>query len=215
MKRVKMDYNNAMGVEYRVVKDAERDGQPARVVSGARTYAAETGEIWDALTNAKRIPRWFLPITGDLKMGGRYQLEGNAGGEITRCDSPEALDLTWEYAENVSWVTVRLEPDGEGTRLTLEHIMLKDEASEKHWKQFGPGATGVGWDLGFFGMGLHLDTGQAVDQEESHAWMASEAGKSFIRECAKAWEESHVKSGEAADVAAAMAEQTAKFYTGE
>ncbi len=210
-----MDYSNALGIEYRVVKNAEHDGRPARIVSGARTYAAGTGELWDALTNAERIPRWFLPITGDLKFGGRYQLEGNAGGEITRCDPPEALDVTWEYAENVSWVTVRLEPDGDGTRLTLEHIMLKDEASEAHWKQFGPGATGVGWDLGFLGMGLHLETGEAVDQEESHAWMSSEAGKSFMRQCAKAWGEAHVNSGEDSEVAQAMSEQTAKAYCGE
>ncbi len=210
-----MDFSNTLGAEYRVVKDTEHDGQPARVVSGARTYATNVEDLWDALTNVERIPRWFLPITGHLKMGGRYQLEGNAGGEITRCDPPEALDVTWEYAENVSWVTVRLEPDGGGTRLTLEHIMLKDEASEAHWKQFGPGATGVGWDLGFFGMGLHLDSGEAVDQAESHAWMATEAGKSFMRECAKAWGEAHVDSGEAPEVAQAMAKKTAKAYCGE
>ena len=210
-----MDYGNALGVEYRVVKDAEHDGQPTRVVSGARTYPTTQEDLWDALTNPERIPRWLLPITGDLKLGGRYQLKGNAGGEITRCDLPEALDVTWEYAENVSWVAVRLEPDRDATRLTLEHIMLQDEASEKHWKQFGPGATGVGWDLGFFGLGLHLENGEAVDQEESQAWMASEPGKSFIRQCARAWGNAHIKSGETADVANAMAEQTAKAYTGE
>ena len=43
-------------------------------------------------------------------------------------------------------------------RVYAEHTMLKDEASEAHWKQFGPGATGVGWDLGFVGMGLHLES---------------------------------------------------------
>ncbi len=186
------------------------------VSSAALAHTQPAAEdLWDAVTNAERIPRWFLPITGDLKLGGRYQLEGNAGGEITRCEPPEALDVTWEYAENVSWVTIRLETDGDGTRLTLEHTMLKDEASEAHWKQFGPGATGVGWDLGFVGMGLHLESGEALDQEESHAWMASEAGKTFIRESARAWGEAHIESGESAEVANAMAEQTAKAYTGE
>lgn len=211
-----MRYSNPLGVDYRVVKDAEHEGQPARIVSGARTYATDARDLWDALTNTERIPHWFLPITGDLKIGGRYQLEGNAGGEITRCDPTDALDVTWEYAENVSWVTVRLEPDGEGTRLTLEHIMLKDEASEAHWKQFGPGATGVGWDLGFFGMGLYLESGgQAIDQKEVHAWMASEEGKSFMRDCAKAWGQAHIDAGEASEVAQTVAEQTAKAYCGE
>ena len=26
------------------------------------------------------FPRWFLPISGELRLGGRYQLTGNAGG---------------------------------------------------------------------------------------------------------------------------------------
>ncbi|MGI9516897.1 MAG: SRPBCC family protein [Pirellulaceae bacterium] len=210
-----MDYSNALGIEYRVVSEAEHDGQAARIVSGARTYDAAPADLWDALTNVERIPRWFLPITGDLQVDGRYQLEGNAGGKITRCDPPEALDVTWEYGGNVSWVNVRLEPATDGTRLTLEHIMSRDEASETFWKQFGPGATGLGWDLGFLGLGLHLDTGDAVDQTESHAWMASEDGKAFMRKCAKAWAEAHMDSGEARDIALAMAEQTAKAYCGE
>ena len=42
----------------------------ARVVQLSRTYDAPIDDVWDALTNAGRIGRWFLPITGDLKLGG-------------------------------------------------------------------------------------------------------------------------------------------------
>lgn len=210
-----MDYTNPLGIEYRVVKDAEHDGQPARIVSGARTYSAEAEELWDALTNAERIPRWLLPISGDLNLGGRYQLKGNAGGKITRCDPPGALNVTWEYAGNVSWVNVQLEAVDAGTRLTLEHIMLKDEASEEHWKKYGPGATGVGWDLGFMNFGMHLVSGEAIDQEENTTWLASDDGKSFIRTCAKSWCDAHIDCGEDAAIAGAMAEETAKAYCGE
>src|SRR5882724_8555264 len=31
-------------------------------------------QYWDAMTNAERIPRWFLPISADLRLSGRYQL---------------------------------------------------------------------------------------------------------------------------------------------
>ena len=209
-----MDYSNPLGIEYRVVKDAEHQGQPVRIVSGARTYDAEIGELWDAITNAERIPRWFSPITGELKLGGRYQLEGNAGGEITRCDEPTALDITWEFYGNVSWVTVRLESVGDGTRLTLAHLMGKDEASEEHWKKYGPGAMGVGWELGFLGLGLYMDIGEAVDADENDAWMASPQGRSFIQDCARAWGEAHVRAGEDPAIAEAMAEETAAFYCG-
>jgi uncharacterized protein YndB with AHSA1/START domain len=211
-----MDYSNALGAEFREVREIEHEGKPARAIEGSRLYSTETGDLWDALTNAERIPRWFLPISGDLELGGRYQLEGNAGGTITRCDPPEALDVTWEYAANVSWVSVHLVPEEGGTRLTLVHTMLKDEASEEHWKTYGPGAAGVGWDLSFYGLGLHLESGgEAIDREASEAWLTSEPGKVFIRACAASWGSAHAAAGEDEQVALSMAARTASFFSGE
>ncbi len=208
-----MDYSNALGIEYRVVSETEYEGKTVRVVSGARTYDAEIGDVWDAVSNPDRIPRWFAPITGELKLGGRYQIEGNAGGTITRCEPTAALDLTWEYGDNVSWVTVRLESVSEGTRLTLEHLMGKDEASEEHWKKYGPGATGVGWELGFLNLDLHLKSrGEAMDMEENTQWLASPDGKSFMKNSAESWGEAHVRSGEDSSTAKAMASETAAFF---
>ena len=211
-----MDYSRAMGAEFREVRDVEHEGKPARAVEGSRVYSTQAGDLWDALTNAERIPRWFLPIHGDLRLGGHYHLEGNAEGTITRCDPPEALDVTWEYAGNVSWVSVRLEPENAGVRLTLVHTMLKDEAGESHWETYGPGATGVGWDLSFLGLGLHLDSGGGtIDREADEAWLASDPGKAFLCACAEAWGSAHVTAGEDPQVAEAMAGRTASFYTGE
>ncbi len=94
-------------------------------------------------------------------------------------------------------------------------IVPKDEAAEDHWKQYGPGAGGVGWDLSFVGLALHLDSaGQAVDQDKGMAWMTSDAGKAFMRTSADHWREAHVKAGEDPGVAEAMAKRTADFYTG-
>lgn len=209
-----MDYSHALGAEFREVGERMQDGKPARVVKAFRTYPTDQNDLWDALTNPERIPRWFLPIEGDLRLGGRYQLEKNASGTITRCDAPKALDMTWEYEGNVSWVSVRLESDSDGTRLILEHVILKDEASEAHWAQYGPGATGVGWDLSFLGLGLHVENdGKAIDCEAVADWMASEHGKSFMRTCAEAWGNAHVAAGESSETAHAMASRTAGFYT--
>ena len=63
----------------------------ARSVTISQTYAATTDELWDACTNPERIPRWFLPVSGDLRLHGRYQLLGNAGGTIERCDAPASF----------------------------------------------------------------------------------------------------------------------------
>lgn len=207
-------FTNALGAEFRRFENREHNGQPARVVVAVRSYDTDPEDLWDALTNPERIPRWFLPVEGDLKIGGRYQLKGNAGGTITRCDPPEAFDLTWEFGGGMSWVTVRLVPEGKLTQLTLEHIVLVSDVDE-HWAKYGPGAVGVGWDLAFVGLSQHIQgNGAVVDHAAAHAWMASEDGKRFMRRSASAWADAHIVGGENSDVARGMAERTAKFYTG-
>lgn len=210
-----MDDRNAFGIELRVVKDAEHQGEQVRVVSGARTFDTEIEELWDAVTNAERIPLWFAPITGELRLGGRYQLKGNAGGEISRCDAPRALDVTWECNGNMSWVTLRLESVSDGVRLTLEHLMPKDKASDEHWRKYGPGATGVGWEFGFLALGLYLDSGDPIDEHETNTWSMSPDGKSFINKCASEWGEAHIRAGETRAISESMAKATATFYCGE
>jgi uncharacterized protein YndB with AHSA1/START domain len=207
-------FANALGAEFRRFENREHEGKPARVVIAVRTYDTDPEDLWDALTNSERIPRWFLPIEGDLKLGGRYQLKGNAGGTITRCEPPQALDVTWEFGGGISWVTVRLEHERERTRLTLEHIVHASDVDE-HWAKFGPGAVGVGWDLALLGMGLYLDGGGTpVDHTAVHGWMASEEGKAFMRASAKSWSDAHIEAGEDRDVARGMAERTVAAYTG-
>jgi uncharacterized protein YndB with AHSA1/START domain len=207
-------FSNVMGAEFRRFEDRDHLGKPARVVVAERVYDTDRTDLWDALTTAERIPRWFLPIEGELKLGGRYQLIGNAGGTITRCDPPEALDLTWEMGGGMSWVTVRLTIEGERTRLTLEHIVHASDV-DKHWAQFGPGAVGVGWDLAFLGLGLYLaGDGKPMDRGAGMAWVASDEGKAYIRASAQAWGEAHMASGEDPEVARGMADRTAAAYTG-
>jgi uncharacterized protein YndB with AHSA1/START domain len=208
-------FANALGAEFRRFENREHEGKPARVVVAVRTYDTDCADLWEAVTSPERIPRWFLPVEGDLRLGGRYQLKGNAGGTITRCEPPRALDLTWEFGGGMSWVTVRLEPEGKRTRLTLEHIVHASDVDE-HWKRFGPGAVGVGWDLALVGLGKHLESGGApVNHDAAHAWMGSGEGKAFMRGSAKAWADAHIAAGEDPEVARRMAEQTSAFYAGE
>src|SRR5918998_6524836 len=99
---MKQDLIDSIGAVRREVKDCERDGRPTRAVVAERTYDTTVDDVWDAITNPERIPRWFLPIEGDLRLGGRYQLEGNAGGTVERCDPPKSFAATWEYGGDVS-----------------------------------------------------------------------------------------------------------------
>lgn len=206
--------SNAIGAEFREVADREWEGKAAKAVVAARVYDTDPDDLWDALTNAERIPRWFSAVTGDLRLGGRYQVQGNAGGTILRCEPGRALDLTWEFAGATSWVTLRLAPEGQGTRLTLEHVFPAADLDGEHWRKFGPGAVGVGWDLSFLGLGLHLVSGGDRLTETDPAWMASDEAKAFMRASAEAWAGAHIASGEHPKTARRMAGATAKFYTG-
>ena len=80
------DVETHLSAVERSVSALERGGQPARAVTLSRIYLTTVDDLWDAVTNPERIPRWFLPISGDLEAGGRYQLEGNAGGVIEACE---------------------------------------------------------------------------------------------------------------------------------
>jgi uncharacterized protein YndB with AHSA1/START domain len=136
----------------RSVDNLERDGKPAKAVVASRVYDTDPADLWDAVTRPERIRRWFAPVSGDLERNGRYQVEGNASGTITRCEPEKRFDLTWEFGGGVSWVEVTLTPESGGTRLELKHIAHVED----HWTTYGPGAVGVGWDLGFMGLARHL-----------------------------------------------------------
>lgn len=81
----------------RRVTTGMRDGQQTAIVIAGRTYATDALDLWNALTSAERLSSWFLPVTGDLRLGGRYQFQGNAGGTIEACDKPELIRATWEF----------------------------------------------------------------------------------------------------------------------
>lgn len=142
-----------------------------------RHYKAPPEDVWDAITTPERLVRWFLPITGELRAGGRYQLEGNAGGEIVRCDRPTEIGLTWEIGDRSTDVLVRLEADGEdATILTLTHAPMPTE--------FVPG-TGVGWELGLVALEKFL-AGELPDGPAAE-WIAasSQADLAAVNELAE------------------------------
>jgi uncharacterized protein YndB with AHSA1/START domain len=204
------------GAEFRRVENREHLGKPALVAVAVRSYDTTVEDLWDAISTPTRLARWFASVEGDLRLGGRYAIAGNASGTITRCERPEAVDLTWEYAGTTSWVTVRLAPHGDQTRLTLEHIAHKDGAgaAAEHFKQFGPAATGVGWDLWLHGLEQHLiRPTAALDHEAIEAWARSEEGKTFVRTSGEAWGAADAASGEDPEEARARAERTIAFYT--
>ena len=205
------DVESHLGAVERCVSWLERDGRPASGVTLARSYATTVEDLWDAVTNGERIPRWFAPVSGDLRLGGRYQVEGNAGGEITACERQSHFALDWEFGGWVSWVDVRVSDEGTGrARLCLTHTAHLSE----HWDTYGPGAAGVGWEMSFLGLALHLAQPNAPRPDEA-AFAISPDGKAFITGSSEGWERAAVAAGTEPEAARAAARRTTAFYTGE
>ncbi|HEU5475922.1 MAG TPA: SRPBCC family protein [Actinophytocola sp.] len=205
-----IDIVNQINEVRRSVGTSDR-AEGAHTVLLRRHYNADVADVWDACTSAERISRWFLPISGELKLGGRYQLKGNAGGEILRCEPPRLLRVTWVMTEDdpLSEVEVRLSEAGSGTDLELEHVAVPPPDM---WNQFGPGAVGVGWDGALLGLGLHL-AGGAIDNPEE--WQISPEGKKFSTLSSEAWGAAHQSAGADPTIVATNIAQTTAFYTGD
>jgi len=211
---MEFDVPRHIGAVTREVRGGERDGKSTRIVVAGRSFATDIDDAWDALTSAERIPRWFSPVEGDLKLGGRYQIKGNAGGTITDCEPPRRLALTWEFGGGVSWVAVTLtEEKGGATQLELEHTAIIDAEFEKFWGQFGPGAVGVGWDLSLLGFAEHLESGWDKPPETDTEWVASENYKDFVAGSSGGWRDAAIAGGEDAQVARGAAERTITAYS--
>lgn len=189
------------------------DTGKAYVATISQSYDTDQDDLWDAVTSIERIPRWLMPISGDLKLGGSYQLEGQAGGTILTCDPPKNFTATWEYGGGVSWIDVSVSSDGaDRARLVIEHIAHVDDEMSR---MFGPGAVGMGWDSMVLGLALHLSTGESVDPADGQAWLGTDDGRRFLTLSGEAWYEANVANGEDPKAAREMADRCLAAYLGE
>jgi uncharacterized protein YndB with AHSA1/START domain len=143
---------------------ARDDGTDTVSVTLSRAYDADAEDVWDALTNPDRLPRWFYPVSGNLAVGGSFQFEGNAGGEVRRCDRPTWLQVTFGGPDSV--LDVRLAVTGHSTTVELTHTVPLAMAGS------GAGAlfVGPGWDGALLGLGIHvrgLSVGDPVETANS------------------------------------------------
>lgn len=199
------------GLVAREVRSAERSGKPTKVVTARRDYETDQADLWDCITNPERVSRWFSAVSGDLKLGGSYSIEGNASGVIETCVEPETFSLTWVYGGGTSWVTVNLAPAGDGST-TLE-LIHEAPIWKAFWDQYGPGATGVGWALALLALHQHIATGDSWDNEIEAAFLSSPQGATFLEVTAAGWEQAAIADGDDPAAAKAAADACVVFYT--
>ncbi|MDQ2761191.1 MAG: SRPBCC domain-containing protein [Actinomycetota bacterium] len=90
----------------------------ARVAVFTRTYETTVEDLWDACTNPERLRRWYVPVTGDLRVGGSFQQANMGSGTIVVCDAPHLLKLS--LGGGADEIELRLSPGPRGAATTLE-----------------------------------------------------------------------------------------------
>lgn len=117
-----------------------KDGDHYRMVYD-EVYATDAADLWDAVTTRERLARWMAEYTGDLRLGGTWEVASDGEtwgrGEITACDAPRSFATTWHaVGEEPTELTVRLEPVAGGTRLVLEHVGVQSLFYGPGWQTY-------------------------------------------------------------------------------
>lgn len=99
----------------------------ARVAVMTRTYDAPIDDVWDACTNPDRLTRWYVPVSGDFRVGGRVEQAMMGSGEVTRCERPHLLILSLGSG-GTDEIQLRLTSTADdATEIELQHATTIDQ----------------------------------------------------------------------------------------
>jgi uncharacterized protein YndB with AHSA1/START domain len=112
-------------------------------------------QVWQAITDSATLAEWMYPNDFEPRVGHRFTFHvppnpkvGFEGlvvrCEVLECEAPSRLAFSWSAGGPVenTLVSFWLEPDGEGTRVVLEHSGF--DVSQPWGEQAFQGA-GFGW----------------------------------------------------------------------
>lgn len=198
-----IDIAKQVAAVQRVVSQHSIDCGPWVSLLLRRHYPAPIRGVWGALAEPDRLRRWFLPVTGDLREGGRFRLEGYADGEVLRCAPPRLLKMT--FGSDAGVVELRLSEMDGGCGFEMMHsVPLALDGS-------GAGAltVGPGWDVSLLALDGFL-RGEYFDPVE---WENSPEVQEFSRQAISAWATAVEDSGTADgdQIAEGVAAATAQF----
>jgi uncharacterized protein YndB with AHSA1/START domain len=104
-----------------------RSAEGKGVVRMEDRFGTDTGDLWSALTEPRRLARWLGDVEGDLRLGGEFRARFFASGwegtgRVAACDPPQHLLVQTgqpgQVGEHV--IEVTLAPDGDQTLLVWE-----------------------------------------------------------------------------------------------
>jgi uncharacterized protein YndB with AHSA1/START domain len=209
---MKVDLMTQIGAVDREVSERDHKGKARLVVSASRTFATSPDDLWEAITKPERLARWFGSVSGDLRLGGSFQIKDNAKGEVTACKPPEMLAVTWKMYGDEGWVQAHLSPSNGGTLLKVEHILSRRLFDRLYWSWYGAGATGVGWELWLLGLEQYVGSGAATT-DDLERWRLTDEGNAYLKRATHAWARAEIAHGEREATAMKRAARACTFYS--
>lgn len=105
--------------------DQEPPMKATATIRADHLLAHPPARVWRALTDPARMSRWLMPTDFQPVVGHRFSFDTGGWGK-TQCEvlaiEPESLlRISWVNGPLDTTVTWRLVPEGEGTRVYVEH----------------------------------------------------------------------------------------------
>lgn len=151
----------------------------ARVAVFTRTYPTTVEDLWDACTDPERLRRWYVPVTGDLRLGGTFQQVNMGSGTIVACEPPHLLKLS--LGNGADEIELRLSAgvaDGTAT-LELQHATTLDSHDIGGQRYDAIFCMGGGYYPRLLALDLHL-RGTLPDDYDSAAFHLNPEMRSTI-----------------------------------
>ncbi|HIW91263.1 MAG TPA: SRPBCC domain-containing protein [Candidatus Corynebacterium avicola] len=98
---------------------------PRKIIEADEFIPASSKRIWEALTNPEELNQWFMATDFQLEVGHDFTIDtgqwGTTDCTVLEIIPEELLRYTWRNPPLDTVVTWKLIPEGDGTRVLVEH----------------------------------------------------------------------------------------------
>ena len=132
-------------------------------------FDTDINDLWSAMTDPKRLARWWGRVEGDLRVGGEFALssEWDGTGRVRACEPPNRFVVTIRESEESfrkgqgvppfdSTIEAVLTAVGDDTLLVLEVAGMPVDKIEFY---------GVGWQIHLENLRVHVAGRERGDTE--------------------------------------------------
>jgi uncharacterized protein YndB with AHSA1/START domain len=143
----------------RIVGTLRRTAEGKGAVRMEDRYDTDVADLWEALTDPRRLARWIGEVDGDLRPGGtihaRFTSAWEGAGRIDDCAAPHHLLVTMlPGTPEETVIEATLAAEGDRTRLVIEERGLPLAALADH---------GAGWQAHVEDLTAHVGGSPAAD----------------------------------------------------